>query len=255
MSYPTRAASLLAGARDMIPMLIGAAPFGLIYGALVSATPMAPWHGQLMSLTVFAGSSQFIAAGLMATGVGYLVLWITTFIVNLRHVLYAANLLPHVQHLPLRWRMALGFVLTDEAFAVTSSHYHKHPDDPLGHWYFLGAGLSMFFNWQVATLAGLIFGAAFPSLQTMGLDFAMVVTFLAIVVPQMARMPWAVATIAAGASAYVLRDLPYKLGLLSAVAIGIVAGMLALYAGRRKTDGRNDSNGHSGSKGATGGAR
>ncbi|WP_353189572.1 AzlC family ABC transporter permease [Pandoraea pnomenusa] len=233
MSVPSRAASFAAGARDTLPMIVGAAPFGLIFGALVATTPLATWHGQLMSLTVFAGSSQFIAAGLFATGVGYAVLWATTFIVNLRHMLYAANLLPHVKHLNLRWRALMGFLLTDETFAVTSSHFHRHPDDPMGHWYFLGSGLSMYLNWQLWTLAGLLFGAAFPRLQTLGLDFAMVATFIAIIVPQMARLPWAVATVVAGASAYLCQGLPYKLGLLVAVALGIAAGMIALHARRR----------------------
>lgn len=240
MSHPSRSASYLAGARDTIPMMVGAAPFGLIFGALVASTPLALWHGQLMSLAVFAGSSQFIAAGLFATGIGYVVLWVTTFIVNLRHTLYAANLLPHVRHLPARWRWLLGFLLTDETFAVTSSHYHHHPDDPHGHWYFLGSGTSMYLNWQLWTLLGLVFGASFPRLQTLGLDFAMVATFIAIIVPQMARAPWAVATVVAGASAYLCQSLPYKLGLLAAVGAGIVAGMVALHLGRRdrqKTDG------------------
>lgn len=44
-----------AGARDTIPMMIGAAPFGVIFGTLCSAGPLSPWHGQLMSLVVFAG--------------------------------------------------------------------------------------------------------------------------------------------------------------------------------------------------------
>lgn len=226
MSYPSRAASFSAGARDTLPMLIGAAPFGLIFGTLIATTLMAPWHGQLMSLLVFAGSSQFIAAGLVASGTGMLVIWATTLIVNLRHMLYAANLLPHVRHLPARWRWLLGFLLTDESFAVTSSHYHKHPDDPLGHWYFLGSGVAMYANWQFWTLLGLIFGAAFPRLQTLGLDFAMVATFIAIIVPQLRRMPWFVAAVVAGACAYAFQDLPYKLGLLAAVLAGIVAGMM-----------------------------
>ncbi|GAB3626964.1 branched-chain amino acid ABC transporter permease [Pandoraea terrae] len=236
MSNPSRAASFRAGARDTIPMLVGAAPFGLIFGTLIATTPMAPWHGQLMSLLVFAGSSQFIAAGLVASGTGMLIIWATTFIVNLRHMLYAANLLPHVRHLPARWRWLLGFLLTDESFAVMSSHYHKHPGDPFGHWYFLGSCISMYSNWQFWTLLGLIFGAAFPRLQTLGLDFAMVATFIAIIVPQLRRMPWLVASVVAGACAYGLRGLPYKLGLLTAVLAGIAAGMAV-----RHLPGRHDA--------------
>jgi len=217
--------TFFAGARDSIPMLVGAAPFGIIFGALVGTAQLAPWQGQLMSLSVFAGSSQFIAVGLMAGLAGTLVIWLATFIVNLRHMLYAAALLPHVQHLPARWRWTLGFLLTDETFAVVESYYRKHPHAPLGHWYFLGSGLAMYANWQFWTVVGLLFGAVFPQLQTLGLDFAMVVTFITIVVPQLARVPHLAAALAAGSTAYALKDLPFKLGLMAAVVVGVAVGV------------------------------
>lgn len=223
--HPTRLSSFAAGARDTIPMLIGAAPFGMIFGTLVSTGPLAAWQGQLMSLGVFAGSSQFIAAGLIAGQAGMLVIWLTTFIVNLRHMLYAAALLPHVAHLPARWRWTLGFLMTDETFAVMNGYYSRRHDSPFGHWYFLGSGLSMYVNWQTWTLVGLVFGAIFPQLQSLGLDYAMVATFLAIVVPQLNRVPHFGAAVAAGTFAYLLQGLPYKLGLTLAVAAGVATGM------------------------------
>jgi 4-azaleucine resistance transporter AzlC len=228
MSHPphsTRLSSLAAGARDTLPMLVGAAPFGMIFGTLVAASQLAPWQGQLMSMSVFAGSSQFIAVGLVAGHAGLLVIWLTTFIVNLRHMLYAATLLPHVARLPARWRWTLGFLMTDETFAVMNGYYGRYPQAPLGHWYFLGSGLAMYANWQMWTLVGLLFGAVFPRLQTLGLDFAMVATFIAIIVPQLARLPHFGAALAAGTFAYLLKDLPYKLGLMSAVLVGVAVGM------------------------------
>lgn len=207
-------------------MLVGAAPFGVIFGTLVPANMVANWQGQLMSLSVFAGSSQFIAIGLMGQHTGMLVIWLATFIVNLRHNLYSATLLPHVAHLPSRWRWLLGVLLTDETFAVVDAHYRRHPGHSLGHWYFLGSGLAMYVNWQFWTLIGLVFGSAFPQLQSLGLDFAMVATFIAIVVPQLKRRPQLAAALTAGAVAWLLRELPYKLGLLAAIAAGVVVGML-----------------------------
>lgn len=221
----TRLSSLAAGARDTVPMLVGAAPFGVIFGTLVTAGPLAPWQGQLMSLSVYAGSSQFIALGLVAGHAGLAVIWLTTFIVNLRHMLYAATLLPHVAHLPARWRWLLGFLLTDETFAVMAGYYARHPKAPLGHWYFLGSALSMYGNWQLWTLVGLLFGAAFPQLQSLGLDFAMVATFIAIVVPQLASLPHFAAALAAGSVALLGQDLPYKLGLMAAVFAGVAVGL------------------------------
>jgi len=225
---PTRLSSLAAGARDTLPMLVGAAPFGVIFGTLAASGPLAAWQGQLMSMSVYAGSSQFIALGLVDAHAGLLVIWFTTLIVNLRHMLYAAALLPQVAGLPARWRWTLGFLLTDETFAVMNGYYRRHPHAPLGHWYFLGSCLAMYGNWQCWTLAGLLFGAAFPRLQSLGLDFAMVATFIAIVVPQLARLPHFCAALAAGLAAWLLKDLPYKLGLLAAVLAGVAVGTVLL---------------------------
>ncbi len=107
-THPTRSQEFVAGARDTIPMMVGAAPFGVIFGTLVTSGPLALWHGQLMSLAVFAGSAQFIALGLIASHASFVVIWATTLVVNLRHVLYSATLAPYVSHLPLRWRLVLG---------------------------------------------------------------------------------------------------------------------------------------------------
>jgi len=177
---------------------------------------------------------------LVAAHTGMLVIWFTTLIVNMRHMLYAATLLPYVAHLPARWRWLLGFLLTDETFAVVASYYQRNPNPPYGHWYFLGSGLAMYTNWQAWTLVGLLFGAVFPQLQSLGLDFAMVATFIAIVVPQLKRLPQLGAALAAGCFAYVLRGLPYKLGLLTAVFIGVAVGIV-LTRGRKLEESRQEA--------------
>ncbi|ALK29742.1 AzlC family ABC transporter permease [Burkholderia plantarii] len=213
------------GARDTFPMMVGAAPFGVIFGTLVTAGPLAWWHGELMSLAVFAGSAQFIAIGLIAGGASALVVVATTFVVNLRHLLYSATLAPYVAHLPLRWRATLGAVMTDEVFAVVYARYRHHQPGEVGPHYFLGSGVAMYLNWQLWTLIGLLFGAAFPGLQSLGLDFAMAATFIAIVVPQLVALRYLAAAATAGVIAQLCHALPYKLGLLAAVIAGVAVGV------------------------------
>jgi len=217
--------AVLRGMRDTLPMIVGAVPFGLIYGTLVAQSPLAFWQGQAMSASVFAGSAQFIALGLVASHTGLLVIWLTTFVVNLRHMLYAATLLPVVAALPWRWRLALGFLLTDETFAVVAERRRLAPDDRELPWYFLGSGVAMYVSWNSVTLLGLLFGSAFPQLQSLGLEYAIVVTFVAIVVPQLNRVPHLAAALAAGALAWLWQDMPYKLGLLASVIVGVGVGL------------------------------
>lgn len=214
------------GARDMLPMLLGAMPFGIIFGSLAGAAGLSPWQTIGMSLLVFAGSAQFIAISLLGAGTGLTVLLLTTLVVNLRHALYSASLQPFVRHLPKRWRMPLAFWLTDEAYAVVLHRYTDADSSPHKHWYFLGAALAMYLNWQLCTLVGVLFGQSVPNLGAWGLDFAMLATFIGIVVPMLRNCPQIAAALVAGAVALACHGLPYKLGLLAAAFSGIVVGVL-----------------------------
>ncbi|WP_271411031.1 AzlC family ABC transporter permease [Pseudomonas sp. Q1-7] len=222
----SRISEFIRGARDIIPMIVGAIPFGIIFGTLASGAGLSAWQTLGMSLLVFAGSSQFIAITLLSGGAGAAVVLLTTFVVNLRHALYSATLQPFVRHLPTRWRMPLAFWLTDEAFAVVQHRYAEADASPHKHWYFLGAALAMYLNWQLCTLVGVLFGQAVPNLAAWGLDFAMLATFIGIVVPMLRNKPQVAAALVAGAVALTCQGLPYKLGLMVAALCGIVVGVV-----------------------------
>jgi 4-azaleucine resistance transporter AzlC len=215
----------LNGARDTLPLILGAIPFGIIFGTLASAAGLSLWQALGMSLLVFAGSAQFIAVSLLGGGAGMVVLLLTTFVVNLRHALYSATLQPFVRHLPGRWRAPLAFWLTDETFAVVQHRYAARDESAHKHWYFFGSCLAMYTNWQLCTLIGVAFGQAVPNLATWGLDFAMLATFIGIVVPMLRNVPQVAAALVAGAVALAFHGLPYKLGLLVAALAGIIVGV------------------------------
>ena len=216
-----------AGARDTFPMLVGAAPFGVIFGTLAIGSGLPVWLTLGMSLLVFGGSSQFVAVSLISSGAALPVIWLTTFVVNLRHALYSATLLPYARELPARWRWALAFWLTDETFAVVENQLRHHTDAKDGAWYWLGSSLAMYFDWQFWTLVGVVLGQSIPMLATLGLDFAMVATFAAIVALQLHARPVLFAALVAGTVALLARELPYKLGLMLAALAGVAAGVIA----------------------------
>jgi 4-azaleucine resistance transporter AzlC len=220
-----RRALLLEGARDTVPMLVGAAPFGVIFGTLAIAAGLSPATALGMSVLVFAGSSQFIGVSLIGAGTALPVLWLTTFVVNLRHALYSATLLPFARDWPLRWRWPLAFWLTDETFAVVE-HRFRTKGTQGGQWYWLGSSLAMYGNWLLWTAVGVSLGQSLPGLANLGLDFAMGATFAAIVAPQLKRRPALGAALAAGVVAMLGRGLPYKLDLMLAAVVGVVTGLL-----------------------------
>jgi len=220
-----RRAEFVAGAKATIPLIVGAIPFGIIFGTLAEPSGLSALGALAMSLFVFAGSGQFIALGLLAAGAALPIIVATTFVVNLRHLLYAANLVPKVRHLPQRWRVMMAFGLTDETFAAVSNRYMGNDDVTHAHWFYLGSIVAMYSNWQLCTALGVGLGELFPDMTNWGLDFAMSVTFIGMVVPYLRNTPMWAAVIVSGAMAMATVAMPHKLGLMVAALSGIAVGL------------------------------
>jgi 4-azaleucine resistance transporter AzlC len=220
MSEQTR--NFLAGVRAEIPLLIGVFPFGMIYGALALNAGLSTSAAQMMSSIVFAGSAQFITTQLVHEATPGFVIVLTIAVVNLRHVLYSASLAPYVASLSTRWKTLLAYLLTDEAYAPTVIRYEEEGVTPYGHFFFLGAGLALWTGWQISTALGIFLGSAIPA--SWSLDFALPLTFIAMVVPVLKNRPAIAAALSAGVIALVTWSLPYRLGLILAALVGIGIG-------------------------------
>lgn len=216
---------MLDGAKATVPLIIGAIPFGIIFGTLAGPSGLSALGALAMSVFVFAGSAQFIALGLLAAGAATPVIIATTFVVNLRHILYAANLVPKVGHLPHRWRVMMAFGLTDETFAAVSNRFLLQDNTEHAHWFYLGSWLAMYGNWVFCTGLGIALGELFPDMTDWGLDFAMSVTFIGMVVPYLKSKPMWGAVIVSGVIAMATIGMPHKLGLMVAALCGISTGL------------------------------
>lgn len=108
---------------------------------------------------------------------------------------------------------------------MVQQRYAQADASPYKHWYFLGAGLAMYLNWSVCTLLGVLFAQVLPSIAGWGLDFAMLATFIGVVVPMLRNCPQVASALLASVVALICHPLPYQLGLLAAVIAGILAGL------------------------------
>jgi branched chain amino acid efflux pump len=221
---PARRREFLRGMRDEAPILLGVAPFGVIFGALAVAAGLSPLASQAMSSVIFAGSAQFIAAQLFAGAASGFVIVVVVFVVNLRHALYSASVAPHVKHLGPAWKAVLAYLLTDEAYAVVITHYNQPGSSSRKHWYFLGAGLTLWATWQVSTAVGILVGSRIPANWPLG--FVLPLTFIALVVPALRERSTIVAALTAGLTGALAMGFPLRTGLLLAALVGIAAGML-----------------------------
>jgi 4-azaleucine resistance transporter AzlC len=212
------------GIRAEFPLLIGVFPFGMIYGALALDAGLSTLTAQLMSSIVFAGSSQFVTTQLVHDAAPGFVIILTIAVVNLRHMLYSASLAPYLKDLSLKWKITLSYLLTDEAYAPSILKYEADGIKPTSHWFLLGAGFSLWFIWQVSTALGIFLGTAIP--ESWSLDFALPLTFIAMVVPALKNRPMIAAALSAGLVALLAYHLPFKLGLILAALTGIAIGTI-----------------------------
>ncbi len=211
-----------AGALALAPLLVGVMPFGMIYGALALSQGLSPAAALAMSTILFAGSAQFLFCQLLGAGVPAPVMVAEVGLLNLRHTLYSAALAPRIAHLPRRWKLALAYLLTDEAYAVIARRETVADAGPDRHWFYLGAGLALWSGWQLSTAAGVVVGARLPT--DWPLDFALPLTFIAIVVPLIRNRTLLAVAVVSGIVALLAAGLPFKLGLLAAALAGMAVG-------------------------------
>ncbi len=108
----------LQGMVQAVPIVLGYIPVGFAYGVLAQKVGLSAFNTLLMSIIVYAGSAQLIAVGLVSSGLAPLSIIITTFIVNLRHMLMSAAISPHLQSWRKSELAAFAYELTDESFAL-----------------------------------------------------------------------------------------------------------------------------------------
>jgi 4-azaleucine resistance transporter AzlC len=155
--------------KDSLGIMVSAGGFGLVYGLSARAAGFSPIEAGAMSLFVFAGASQFVAVGYVLGGFSWVAVLLLTTFLNARHFLYGAALAPYLADVPRRQRAVMAHVLTDEAFALAIAHFRRTGrSDVRGYW--IGAIVSTFIPWNLATFVGVTVGGSIPDPTRFGLD-------------------------------------------------------------------------------------
>lgn len=217
---PSHARLFWQGTVAMLPLSVAVLPWGLLAGSFAIDAGLNPFESQALSAILFAGSAQLVATGMFKAGAGLLTMLITTLFITSRHLLYSISMRSKISPLPTRWRLILGFLLTDELFALCGQQNKQQ----FNRWYALGAGLSFYLCWNLATLAGIVAGSYIPALTDLGLEFAVAATFIAIVVPNIKSVPVLVSVIVALVLSVTLNVLQIEGSLMIASIGAMLAG-------------------------------
>lgn len=207
-----------------IPTLFGIGAWGLVVGIAMIKTGLSIPQALAMTLLVFAGSAQLASLPLIVANAPIWVVFATALVVNLRFVIFSAILAPHFAHLPWKKRFALGYVSGDMSVALFLQRFPTE-QPALGKLSYLkGLLYPNWGAWQVGSIAGIFLGAAVPA--EWGLGFAGTLAIICIMVPLTVNRAAACGVLVAAATAVLAYDLPYKLGLLAAVLLGMVTAMV-----------------------------
>ncbi|KXO09511.1 AzlC family protein [Moritella sp. JT01] len=208
---------------DIMPLALATVPWGILCGSLAINIGLTAIQAQLMSLLVFAGAAQLASITIMGAGGAISSIFSSTFVISSRHLLYSAVFREHVRQRSFLSRSCIAFFLTDEMFAVTCAYIEKHKT--FSAIYAISAGITFYIVWNVSTFAGIVAGQYIPNLESLGLEFAIAATFIAIVIPSIKDLPILIAAIVSGFSALVLSIYIPD----SALFIATICGMLAGY--------------------------
>jgi 4-azaleucine resistance transporter AzlC len=172
--------NFLQGIKDCIPTLLGYLSIGFAAGIIEKTAGLSLAETALMALLLYAGSAQFIIAGMISTTNSAAAIIITVFFVNLRHILLSAALSPYFRHLSPLKNMLIGSLLTDETFGVAINRAADKPQ--LSEKWMHGLNLAAYLNWFAANIAGALLGQWIVNPQRFGLDFALPAMFIGLLV-------------------------------------------------------------------------
>ncbi|WP_299199961.1 AzlC family ABC transporter permease [uncultured Amphritea sp.] len=212
------------GARDLLPLISGAAPFGMIVGATGISLGMSPEMVMGMTALFFAGSAQLAAYTLIQDNAPFIIILATAMVINLRFSIYSATFAPLLGPLPKRYRFTLAYMLSDQTYGLCSMPAQMQKTTAERVWYLAGVALTLYVVWMISVGLGVALGAGIP--PSWSLEFTIPLAFLAMLVTTITSRLLFMVAIISGSCAVLFQLLPFNTGFIVAVTAGVGGGVL-----------------------------
>jgi 4-azaleucine resistance transporter AzlC len=164
------------------PICLGYFPIGLALGVLAQKAGVPWWAVAMMSVMVFAGSAQFICVAMLAAKASIPTIIMTTFVVNLRHMLMSSALAVYLAAVKSRFLALYAYGITDESFAVNMTRFREGKG--WDRWRALIVNHLANATWIIATVTGALIGQFVPQ-GAFGIDYALTGMFICLLVFQL----------------------------------------------------------------------
>lgn len=226
-------ASFIAGGKKAIPIMLGYAPLGLAFGVIAREKGLDVLQTALMSLLVFSGSGQFIGIGLLAAGASIPAILLTTFLVNLRYLLFSAAMAPHVKRMPSLVQSILAFGITDETFTLNMAEFNKKEAN---RDFMFGVNIFSHLSWIASTATGAAIGNIVGNVKQYGINFALPAMFIALLMMQIKdrNTVW-VAVIAGALSIGIRLVTSSSVNIITATVIAATVGVVLCRCRQKST--------------------
>lgn len=177
-----RSSKFIDGVKVGIPIAIGYIPIAITFGLISKSSGIPDFISIIMSITVFAGASQFIGVNLIASGATAVEIIMTTFILNFRHFLMSSSLSQRIENNTEKKLLSvIAFGITDETFAVAS----LRKEDKINPWIILGLNFMAYISWILGTCVGVFIGDALPETLKSSMGIALYSMFIGLLVPEL----------------------------------------------------------------------
>lgn len=218
------------GAKEVLPIMFGVIPFGLILGAQAGQKGMSVLETVLMMGLNFAGGSEFAAVGLWANPLPIALIVLMTAMINSRHILMGAAFAPLLRGLPLKKLLPALFVMTDESWAMSIADSKKREQAGLpafSYAYYMGTAVVLYVMWISCGFLGSLFGPMLGDVERFGFGMAFPAVFLVLMRGMWrgwrAARPWLISLVVAACTHLLLPNSGWY------VILGTLAGLIFAY--------------------------
>lgn len=226
MTQNTPAKAFGQGLRRSLPFVVVVVPFATLFGVVATEAGLDLVQTMGFTALVIAGAAQFASLQMMQDQAPILMVLLAGLAVNMRMAMYSASLVPYLGKAPLWQRALAAYILFDQSYAVSLDKFEREPEMsiPARIAFFFGVAIPISILWCATTAFGALVGSAIPA--SMGLDFALPITFLALIGPMLKTLAHVAAAAVSVAGALALGWMPGGVGLLIAAGLAMLTGAL-----------------------------
>ena len=216
--------AFLRGARDALPFILVVGPFALLFGVVGTEAGLNLVEVMGFSVLVIAGASQCAALQVMSENAPTVIVVLTALAVNLRMAMYSASLTPYLGKASLVKRALVAYFMVDQAYTLSQIKFEMEPEMSVAARvaYYLGTVMPIAPFWYVLTYVGAVAGTQIP--PAFALDFALPITFIAMIAPALRTVAHIAAAVTSIVVALLMAWMPYGTGLLVAALVAMMVG-------------------------------